>query len=186
MNWTDGVEDEVRRLLCTAGLPSVVAIGTFDGVHVGHRAVLRAAAEAAQSQDLRCIAVTFSPRPDVVRAEDTLPNICSLAERVARLERAGADRVVVLPFSREFAAIPYDVFAEMLTTCLQMRTLCVGSDFALGADRAGTPGKLRAVGLDVRAVPLVMEAGGKDKVSSSSIRRRISHGASLGLRVQLV
>jgi riboflavin kinase/FMN adenylyltransferase len=164
----------------------VVSIGTFDGVHAGHRALLRASAAAARDRDLRCIAVTFSPRPDVAWGRSALPDICPLAERVARLNRAGADRVVVLPFSKELAAISYDVFAEMLTTCLQMRTLYVGSDFALGAHREGTPAKLREIGLQVQTHPLVMAADGKDKVSSSSIRRLISRGAPLGPEVLLV
>jgi FAD synthase len=67
-----------------------------------------------------------------------------------------------------------------------MRTLYVGSDFALGVGREGTPAKLRALGLDVRTHPLVMAADGNEKVSSSSIRRRISGRAQLGRSVQLV
>lgn len=67
----------------------------------------------------------------------------------------------------------------MLTDCLQMRTLYVGSDFAPGAGREGTPARLRQAGLDVRTQPLVMAAGGSDKVSSSSIRQMISRGTSL-------
>jgi riboflavin kinase / FMN adenylyltransferase len=168
------VEGEVRRLLNAVGSPSVVVIGTFDGVHRGHRALVGAAARNARLEDLACIAVTFSPRPDVVWGRSALPDICPLEERIARLQRAGADRVVVLPFSKAFAAIPYRVFAEMLTDCLQMRALHVGSDFALGADRAGTPARLRAIGLDVWTHPLVMAPCGRKKVSSSSIRRGIA------------
>jgi FAD synthase len=66
------------------------------------------------------------------------------------------------------------VFAEMLTDCLQMRALHVGGAFALGADRAGTPVTLRAVGLHVCTHPLVMAACDGETVSSSSIRRRIA------------
>jgi FAD synthase len=62
----------------------------------------------------------------------------------------------------------------MLTGCLQMRTLYVGPDFAFGAGRAGTPPRLREIGIDVRTHPLVMAAESDDKVSSSSIRRLIS------------
>ena len=173
----DGLKDEIRALMRESGAPSVVAIGTFDGVHRGHRALLAGAAAVARERGLECIAVTFSPRPDVVREPSALPDICSLHERVARLHRAGADRVVVLPFSREFAAISYGTFAAMLTDWLQMRALYVGSDFALGAGRHGTPEKLRELGIEVRTHPLVMAAGGTEKVSSSSIRRRISRRA---------
>ena len=180
------LEDEIRTLLGGAAVPSVVAIGTFDGVHRGHRALLAAAASAARERDLECVAVTFSPRPDVVWGRSDLPDICPLDERVARLHRAGADRVVVLPFSREFAGISYEVFAEMLTTGLQMQNLYVGADFALGAGRAGTPDRLRAFGVDVRTIPLVMAADGSEKVSSSSIRRRISRRGQLSRAVALV
>jgi riboflavin kinase/FMN adenylyltransferase len=179
------IEDEVRRLLSAAAVPSVVAIGTFDGVHRGHRALLRSAAAAARDHGLACVALTFSPRPDVVWGRSALPDICPLEERVARLHRAGADRVVVLPFSKELAAIRYDVFAEMLTDCLQMRVLYVGTDFAFGAGRAGTPAKLREIGIDVQTHQLVMAADGEEKVSSSSIRRLISIGTPVGPALQL-
>ena len=169
------VEADVRRLLSADAVPCVVAVGTFDGVHRGHQALLRAAAEAARTQALECVAVTFSPRPDVVRAGGhALPDICPLEARIRRLRRAGADRVVVVPFSLELAAVSYEVFAEMLTGCLQMRTLYVGADFAFGAGRAGTPPRLRELGIDVRTHPLVMAADSDDKVSSTSIRRLIS------------
>jgi riboflavin kinase / FMN adenylyltransferase len=181
LSGTDEIEDQVRRRLNAVGSPSVVVVGTFDGVHRGHRSLLAAASRAARTEDLACIAVTFSPRPDVVWGRSALPDICSLKERVERLKRAGADEVVVLPFSKAFAAIPYRVFAEMLTDCLQMRALHVGSDFALGADRIGTPLKLRAIGLDVWTHPLVMAACDGQKVSSSSIRHRISRASSRGV-----
>jgi riboflavin kinase/FMN adenylyltransferase len=171
------IEADVRRLLSADAVPCVVSVGTFDGVHRAHQALLRTAADAARTQALECVAVTFSPRPDVVRARGhALPDICPLEERIRRLRRAGADRVVVVPFSLELAAVPYDVFAEMLTDCLQMRTLYVGADFAFGAGRAGTPSRLREIGIDVRTHPLVMADDGDDKVSSSSIRRLISLG----------
>lgn len=174
---SSAVEAEVRQLLSDDAAPCVVAVGTFDGVHHGHQALLRAAAHAARSQALECVALTFSPRPDVVRAGGhALPDICSLEERVRRLRRAGADRVVVVPFSLELAAVPYEVFAEMLTDCLQMRALYVGADFAFGAGRAGTPPRLRELGIDVRTHPLVMTADGDEKISSSSIRRLLALG----------
>jgi riboflavin kinase/FMN adenylyltransferase len=149
-------------------------MGTFDGVHRGHRSLVNAAAATARTQGLECVAVTFSPRPDVVWGRSTLPDICPLDERIARLRRAGADRVTVLPFSKAFAAIPYEVFTEMLNQCLQMRALHIGCDFALGAGREGTPERLRELGVDVQTHPLVMAAGGQAKVSSTTIRRLIS------------
>jgi FAD synthase len=82
----------------------------------------------------------------------------------------------VLPFSKTFADLGYELFTTMLTECLQMRTLYVGSDFALGAGRAGTPRTIGELGIDVRTHQLVMSAEWAEKVSSSTIRRLISTG----------
>jgi riboflavin kinase / FMN adenylyltransferase len=178
-------ETDIRWLLAVDAAPCLVAMGTFDGVHRGHRALLAASAIAARARGLECVALTFSPRPDVLFGRGhALPDICPLDERLARLHRAGAARVVVLPFTMELAAIPYDVFAEMLTERLLMRMLYVGADFAFGARRAGTPPKLREIGIDVQTHPLVMAAEGEEKVSSSSIRRLISAGTPASYALQ--
>jgi riboflavin kinase/FMN adenylyltransferase len=185
MNPLSTVETDVRRLLAVDAAPCVVAIGTFDGVHRGHRQLLGASANAARARGLECVAVAFSPRPDVVFGRGhALPDICPLDERLARLHRAGADRVVVLPFTMQLAAIPYNEFAEMLTEHLMMRMLYVGADFAFGARRAGTPPKLQEIGIDVQTHPLVMAAEGDEKVSSSSIRRLISAGTPAACALQ--
>jgi riboflavin kinase/FMN adenylyltransferase len=136
--------------------------------------VVGAAAEIAHERGIECIAVTFTPRPDVVWGRSTLPDICPIEERIIRLRRAGADRVVVLPFSKTFAGIGYEAFTGMLTDCLQMRVLYVGSDFALGAGRTGTPLTIGDLGVEVQTHALVMAADGVEKVSSSTIRRLIA------------
>jgi riboflavin kinase/FMN adenylyltransferase len=151
----------------------VVTVGTFDGVHPGHRQLVREAARQAGAAGARCVAVTFSPRPDEVFAPGSaLPAICSLEERIARLRAVGADDVVVVPFSREVAAMGPEEFVGLLRGRLRARLLCVGEDFALGRGRAGTPERIRALGLPVVTVELVRARGEVEKISSSAIRRR--------------
>lgn len=131
----------------------------------------------ARSRGLGCVVVTFSPRPEAYFRPDTaLPDICTVEDRVTRLTSAGADAVVVLPFSSALAAMPCEEFVHLLRTHLQMQLLSVGADFALGRDRAGTPTRLRELGLDVFEHELLPNALGTAKASSTSIRRAIATG----------
>ncbi|OJU84184.1 MAG: hypothetical protein BGO11_02235 [Solirubrobacterales bacterium 70-9] len=166
------MEAELRELLRPHGGPCVAGIGTFDGVHAGHRRVIGAARERAREAGLRAVAVTFSPRPDVaLRPDEALPDLCSLEERVERLVRAGAGDVVVIPFTAELAEMSAVVFVDLLRDELGVRELCVGEDFALGRNRAADVPALRELGLTVICPPLVLaEDGGK--LSSSTLRRR--------------
>jgi riboflavin kinase/FMN adenylyltransferase len=165
--------------LQAAHAPCVVAMGTFDAVHAGHRAVVASAKQLATERGLVATAVTFWPRPErVFRADTALPDVCSLDERRRRLLAAGADRVVVCPFSVALAAIPAHEFVTLLAEHLGMRALCVGEDFALGARRAGTPEHLRALGVDVHTTALVRCADGSEKASSTGIRQALAAGAS--------
>jgi riboflavin kinase/FMN adenylyltransferase len=104
-----------------------------------------------------------------------LPDLCGLAERVRRLRRAGADHVVVMPFDRAIAAIAAEHLVCALRRDLGALGLMVGVDFALGAGRAGTPDRLRALGLDVRCAalsPSRIRPG--TKASSSELRRIVA------------
>jgi riboflavin kinase/FMN adenylyltransferase len=175
---TDELDELVRRLK-TADSPSIVTMGTFDGVHRGHRALIAAARRHACLCELPLVAVTFSPRPEQLFNPDTaLPDICPLPIRIERLHAAGADDVVVIPFSREIAGITYETFARLLVEHLGMRALFVGEDFGLGRRREGTPERLRSLGIEVRTHRLLLNASRSEKVSSSSIRLAIADGLS--------
>lgn len=175
---TDELDELVGRLKRTHK-PSIVTMGTFDGVHRGHRALIAEARRHARQCELRLVAVTFSPRPELLFHPDTaLPDICSLSTRIHRLRGAGVDDVVVLPFNRRIADITYQTFARLLVEHLGMRALFVGEDFAFGRGREGTPGRLQALGIDVRTHRLLLNGSRTEKVSSSGIRLAIAGGAS--------
>ncbi|WP_306765391.1 hypothetical protein [Solirubrobacter soli] len=164
----------IERLFRTHHTPCVVTAGTFDGVHCGHRTLVARAAHVARSRGLPLTAVTFSPRPDAVAKPPGLPDLCGLDERVIRLKRAGANDVVVVPFTRALMGMPAAEFVEHLVDHLGMRALVVGEDFALGRGREGTPDAIRALGVDVETVPLLHEVGRREKISSSTLRARLA------------
>src|SRR5438034_236756 len=84
------------------GGPSVAAVGVFDGVHLGHRATLARMVDAARARDARAVVVTFDPHPASVVRPDAVPLLlCSLDERLDRLEQAGVDATLVLPFTAD-------------------------------------------------------------------------------------
>jgi riboflavin kinase/FMN adenylyltransferase len=139
-------------------------IGTFDGVHLGHRRVLEAALETG----LPVTALTFHPHPRTVVHGNQVELICSPQRRVELLRENGAAEVVVIPFTLELAAKqPGQFVAEHLAGA---EVVAAGEDFRFGHRRSGDLGTLERLGFDVRRVPLV------DGVSSSEIRRLVHEG----------
>jgi riboflavin kinase / FMN adenylyltransferase len=169
-----------------AGAPSAngtaVAIGIFDGLHVGHRAILdRALARARQGRG-RCVVVSFDPHPDVVLARGVFrspPPLTPLDEKRTRLAGLGVNEFRVLPFTRELASLEPEPFVDRyLVQPLRPFALIVGEGFALGRGRAGTVDRLRAIGaargFEVEAVPLAVLDG--TPVSSTRIRAQLAEG----------
>jgi riboflavin kinase/FMN adenylyltransferase len=159
-------------------MANVVAVGVFDGLHVGHRALFeRALARAGGSG---CVAVSFEPHPDVVLAREFKPMapLTPLPEKRARLARMGV-QLHVIAFTRELAALEPEAFVSRhLVTPFTPRWLVVGEDFALGRGRAGTVAKLRELGdrhgFEVEAVPLERRDG--EPVTSTRIRALLAEG----------
>jgi riboflavin kinase/FMN adenylyltransferase len=158
---------------------SAVAVGVFDGVHLGHLAILGRARMRAAGQPL--VVVSFEPHPDVVlrKTFEAPAPLTPYAEKRARLLASGVDRFEVLPFTRELAALEPEVFVDRhLVEPFHPRWLVVGENFALGRGRSGTPARLaqigRARGFEVDPVPLLELEGGP--VTSTRIRGLISEG----------
>ena len=159
-------------------MPGAVAVGAFDGLHIGHRALFERARDRAQGN--ACIAVSFEPHPDVVLAREFRPMapLTPLPEKRTRLARMGVD-LHVLAFTRELAALEPEAFVtQYLVAPFAPRWLVVGEDFALGRGRAGTVARLRELGavhgFEVEAVPLERRDG--EPVTSTRIRELLAEG----------
>lgn len=161
---------------------AAVAIGIFDGLHLGHRAILERALSRARAAEGRCVVMSFDPHPDVVLGKGEFhipPPLTPLGERRERVVALGADTFEVIPFTRELAALEPEEFVDRyLVYAHAPVALVVGEGFALGRGRSGNVERLRAIGatrgFDVDAVPLVMLDGAP--VSSTRIRAALAEG----------
>jgi riboflavin kinase/FMN adenylyltransferase len=161
------------------GVDSVVTIGKFDGVHIGHRAVIQRLRDGAN--DRRVVVVTFDRHPLALFDPDRAPKpLLSIEQKVEALRDAGADLVVVLPFTEDFAALSPEGFArEILTDGVSASLVLVGADFRFGSGGEGTVDTLTGLGLthgfSVEVLADVCVDGGT-KVSSSTIRDALLAG----------
>jgi riboflavin kinase/FMN adenylyltransferase len=160
--------------------PSVVTIGNFDGVHIGHREIMRRVLAIARERGLTPTVLTFDPHPAQVLAPDRAPKlIATIPQRLRRLEAEGIEAVLLLPFSLEFAKQTPGEFAEqVLAGTLKARCVLVGDDFRFGHKQSGNIGTLVALGgtlgFEVRPVEAITGKG--DRVSSTAIRGLVAQG----------
>ena len=126
----------------------MVAIGTFDGVHVGHQAVIRRAIEIARERRLTAMALTFEPQPIAVLRPELRPAVLThLPLKTQLIERLGVDELLVVPFTKAFARIRAERFAEMLVSPpVGAETVVVGENFRFGHGGAGTAEMLKQFG----------------------------------------
>lgn len=160
--------------------PSVVAIGKFDGVHSGHRAVIDRARVAAADAGARVVAVTFDRNPlSVLRPELCPEPLASLDQKLRLLGEEGIDAVLVLRFDAALAALEPRAFVEhVLVESLGVVTLMVGDDFRFGRGGAGDPALLIELGAEFGfAVDVVGDVqGGGRRVSSTWVRDLLDAG----------
>ena len=159
----------------------VITIGTFDGVHLGHRKVIDQLNELAGRIEGESVLFTFYPHPRLIlsKEEANLRLITTLDEKIEQLEKAGIGHLVIYPFTKDFAALTYRQFIEqILIGKLNLHTLVVGHDHRLGKDREGTFENLRALSkekpFNVERINtfLIDEVG----ISSSKIRSALQTG----------
>ncbi len=159
---------------------SLVVIGNFDGVHLGHRAVLETSSREARAHGLTTVALTFEPHPAVVLGRGAEPTLTTLERKIELLGRVCPElTVVVEPFTRELAALsPADFAERLLVRALSARVVVVGKNFRFGSGRAGDLETLEALGrklgFEARAEPLHGDAHGP--YSSSRIREAVAAG----------
>jgi len=188
-------------MLVHRGLPAhpaigghVVTIGNFDGVHLGHQAILHELGAASRRFGAPSCVVTFEPHPREFVSPHAAPTrLTSLREKCELLQSHGADRAQIIRFNREFSSLSADAFIEsVLVRGLGARWVMIGEDFRFGSKRSGDFAHLqeagRTHGFEVHAMPAVEQgAGGRPatRVSSSVLRELLSAGDVTGAHALL-
>ena len=159
---------------------SSVTLGNFDGIHVGHQALIKSAVDDARRSDLRSVVLTFEPHPLRILVPERAPKmLLTHKEKMQLLQSLGVDFVVIQQFDRSFASIAAEEFVRRyLVERLRAKKVWVGKDLRFGKARAGDIDKLRIWGrqsdFDVGVVEPVMVCG--QRVSSSRIRELLVAG----------
>lgn len=156
-----------------------VTIGNFDGVHLGHQALVRRTLEVCAGRGLACVVVTFRPHPrTVITPGRPHAPLSTREERFGLLERLGVRHILEIPFTPELAGLGPEAFVRGWLLPLAPRALVVGHDFSLGKGRSGHPELLQRLGADtgfaVEQVPAVLAEGAP--VSSTRLRRLLAEG----------
>ncbi len=160
--------------------PTALTIGNFDGVHSGHRRILRRVREIAEERNWKASVLTFDPHPATVVAPARAPKLMTLPEQRCALMRAeGIEQVLILPFTADVARLTAEEFVEQVLVCkLGARAVVVGENFRFGHKQAGHTRLLRALGdrfgFLTETVPVLWCRG--MRVSSSGLRQLVEAG----------
>ena len=162
---------------------AAITIGNFDGVHIGHQALLHEVVETADRIDGTAVAMTFEPHPMRVLNPEGYPALITLFEQKSELiAAAGIDVLLAVPFTQGFAGIPArDFIEELLIGRIGMRAIVVGKDYAFGKNREGDLNTLQGwtdeLGFQVRLVDWIQgPKNGGHRISSTKIRQLIEDG----------
>ncbi len=168
---------------------SIVTVGSFDGVHAGHQAVLSYVIGRARAQRACSTLVTFEPHPRQVLTGRDMPLLTTVREKARLLEAMGLDRLIVLAFTREFASIsPEDYVSDILVSRVGLQEVIVGHDHGFGRGRKGDVRLLRkmgsALGFVVGGLPAALV--GSRVAASQTIRELlVSEGDAAGAHAML-
>ena len=158
---------------------SVITVGTFDGVHTGHRAIIDTVAEKAQQRDARSVLVTFDPHPrDIINPGDSgIKLLTTLQERAEILNELGIDTMVVIPFDRDFSLLSSEEFIrDIIYEKVGVSEFVIGYDHQFGRNREGTIETIERLGQELGFDSYVVSKRevGEQTVSSTAIRNAIS------------
>ena len=158
---------------------SVLTVGAFDGIHIGHRDLIQKMVERARDKGYLSGLITFAPHPTtVLRPQEPFYYLTTPGDKASLLEPLGLDVLIILNFDLHLASMPPRTFVQRLREQMGMRELWIGPDFALGKKRQGDPVTLRdlgrELGFEVLNIPYVVQA--KERVSSSAIRALLREG----------
>ena len=159
---------------------SVVTIGVFDGLHIGHRTIIRKTVAAARKAGLASVLVTFDPHPaKVLRSSRKVPSLISMEHRIRLIEELGVDVVLIAKFTRSFSKMASEKFVKsILVGKLRMKEIYVGENFYFGRGAGGGTKSLRRIAKRYvfRATIVRSVKSGGRVISSSLIRQLISEG----------
>jgi riboflavin kinase / FMN adenylyltransferase len=156
-----------------------IAIGSFDGVHIGHKKLINRLIQSARATNSQVVVLSFFPHPAVVLKNIISPYYLSTPEEKADLlEALGVDLLITIPFTKELAALPAEEFMQLLKKHIGVQELVVGKGFALGKGRLGTVEVLSKIGekLGFTVLEIDPENYGEIVISSSKIRQIIEEG----------
>ena len=173
-----------RHLPNEAREPLTLAIGNFDGMHLGHQELLRANIHAAYRLGKIPAVMTFEPHPREFFSPQNAPaRLCNLREKLEHFEKAGVQKVFVCAFNKRFAALSAQDFLTILREKLNANTILVGEDFKFGAKRAGSIADFKSQGFELISMPRV--DFNAERVSSTRVRDALFSG-NLALAAQLL
>ncbi len=164
-----------RHLPILLPSPLALAIGNFDGMHLGHQVLLRRLIEVAEAKKLTPAVMTFEPHPREFFTPLNAPErLCNLREKLERFEEFGVKKVFVCAFNKSFAAISAQDFLSILREKLNVTSILVGEDFKFGAKRGGTIADFKTNGFDLISLHQVNLGG--ERVSSTRVRSALANG----------
>ena len=163
---------------------TAVTIGNFDGVHLGHQAMVSQLKNIAQQHHLKTLVMIFEPQPlEFFKGYEAPPRITSLREKVEYLTELGVDYIAIAKFDNQFRSLSAESFADLLQNKLNAQDLILGDDFHFGKDRQGNSEFLKQYGFNVTNLHTVEFNG--DRVSSTRIRQVLQAG-NLSLAAKLL
>ena len=160
--------------------PLFLAIGVFDGVHLGHQAVISTSAQHAQAAGGTPVVVTFDPHPAKILRPDKAPHLLTATQhKIALIRALGVEHLLVIKFDREFASTPPEDFVRQLVESSKpLRQICVGHEWSFGRNRSGNLDLLKSLGqennFEVVGIKPVSVNG--NVVSSTAIRHAVQAG----------
>jgi riboflavin kinase/FMN adenylyltransferase len=170
-----------RHIPATLQSPCALAIGNFDGLHLGHQALLNKLIQVAKTQHLISAVFTFEPHPREFFTPESAPTrLCSLREKLEHFSAAGVERVYVCRFNHSFAKVTADEFMQnILRHALNTQAVLVGEDFRFGAKRAGSIQDFVQSGFNLISLPQVDSPQDNNeaiRVSSTRVRMALAAG----------
>ena len=164
--------------------PTAVTIGNFDGVHLGHQAMVSQLKDVAKTQNLKTLVMIFEPQPlEFFKGYEAPPRITSLREKVEYLTELGVDYIAIAKFDNQFRSLSAEEFADLLKNQLNAQSLVLGDDFHFGKNRQGNSEFLKQYGFAVTNLNTVDFNG--ERVSSTRIRQVLQAG-DLSLAAKLL